>query len=52
MERYMKSHDAWTVPEFTSGRCFATRLKEHRRDLELRNLVKIDDDNINKCLLW
>jgi len=31
-----------------TGRCFATRLKEHCRYLEPRNLAKIDDDNINK----
>jgi len=31
-----------------TDRCFATRLKEYRRDLKPRNLAKIDDDNINK----
>jgi len=31
-----------------TDRCFAIRLKEHCRDLEPRNLKKIDDDNINK----
>jgi len=31
-----------------TGRCFSTRLKEHRCDLEPCYLAKFDDDNINK----
>jgi len=27
-----------------TGHCFATRLRDHRRELEPRNLAKIDDN--------
>ena len=35
-----------------TGRCFNTRLSEHKRDLKPINLAKLKEDDLNKKLHW
>ena len=35
-----------------TGRAYKTRLAEHKRDLGLVNLAKVDDNNFNKKRRW
>ena len=48
VDPHYQSNEIHISITFTTSRSFKTRCSEHKRDLNPRNLAKIDDNNINK----